>query len=394
MLNRHLSNILISRYKQARSVYIYGPRQSGKTTLARSSFPDLPYVTLEDPDVLDYAISDPRSFLQQFKEGGIIDEPQRYPDLFSYLQSEIDLNNKKFILSSSQNFLMMESISQSLAGRISILNLLPLSKAEIEHKPWVSLEDKLMIPPKEPHSIDTLWPLILKGGYPELYRIPGAMDYWFSDYVRTYLERDVRRLIKVEDLSIFQRFLKLCAGRSGHLLNYANLASDTGISETTCRRWLGLLEQSGLVMLLKPYHNNFQKRIVKSPKLYFLDTGLLCHLLMIKTQEHLETHPALGAIVETYTVTEIYKTFLNHGIEPECYFWRDAQKNEVDLLLALPDNQLLPIEIKAGQTIASDWLKPLDKLCTLAKIEKSFLLYGGKQSQQRNTTNIFPLDVL
>ena len=292
MIVRHLSKVLKARYKSARSVYIFGPRQSGKTTLVKETFPELKYVNLEDPDTLEFSETDPRGFFAQFDSdgGGIIDEPQRNPKLFSYLQGQIDNDKKKFILTSSQNFLTMESISQSLAGRITVLNLLPLSKKEIDGKSLIKSESifNAMDYKDKYTNIDHMWGYILKGGYPELNVNPECFSYWPGDYVRTYLERDIRRVINVQDLGVFQKFLKLCAGRTGSILNRASLAGDCGISETSCVRWLSLLEQSGIIYILKPYYNNFDKRQVKSPKIHFVDSALCCYLLSIKTVEHLK----------------------------------------------------------------------------------------------------------
>lgn len=394
MIPRHLKEQLIKRYKLSRSIYIFGPRQSGKTTIAKQTFPDLPYVTLEDPDVLEYATTDPRGFLEQFKIGAIIDEPQRYPELFSYLQSEIDMKSKKYILTSSQNFLTMESISQSLAGRITILNLMPLSKREIEGKSLINLETFFNDKTSNLLSINTLWDKILIGGYPEVVSNPGVFEYWYSDYVKTYIERDVRRIINVQDLSIFQKFMKLCAGRTGSILNKASLANDTGISEKSCTRWLSLLEQSGIIVLLKPYHNNFNKRQIKAPKIFFIDTGLCSYLLGIKQQDHILTHPLLGSMVETYVFSEIYKNFLNNGLDTDFYYWRDQNGNEIDLIIDIEPSKSIVIEIKAGQTINNKMLSSLNKWASMAENSKLILIYGGSQYQTRNGINILPINAL
>lgn len=391
MFERQLKNQLVRRWKTARSIYLFGPRQSGKTTLARTTFPALPYFNLEDPDVLDYVQSDPRGFLSQFPRGGIIDEPQRSAHLFSYLQGQIDLEKKKFLLTSSQNFLTMESISQSLAGRITFLNLFPFTKREIDRKPITDLSE-IFLPPQKPcDTLDKLYPYILKGGYPEIHEKPGSFEFWHSDYVKTYLERDVRRIINVQDLSVFQRFIKLCAGRTGNLLNKASLAADCGISEKSCTRWLSLLEQSGIIVLLKPYLSNLIKRQTKSPKLFFMDTGLCCFLLGIKTTSHLNTHPLIGSLIETYVISEIYKNMLNQGIEPECYFWRDQHGNEIDLVLTMPNGQIVPIEIKAGQTINGKMFNSLEHWCKIAKVQKGILLYGGSEYQRRKNIDVLPI---
>ena len=389
---RHLEPILRKRFQQARSVYLFGPRQSGKTTLARHCFPEIPYVSLEDPDARDYAKSDPKGFLNSFKTAAIIDEPQHFPDLFSYLQSEIDIRQKKFILTSSQNFLLSSSISQSLAGRLSILNLMPMTMSERFKKPYSDLWQK--IKQDEPSSpITELYEQLLCGGYPEPVTHKASREFWYSDYTRTYLERDVRQVINVQDMGTFQRFLKLSAGRSGQILNRSSLSNDSGISETTCQRWLSILEQSGLIFYSAPYHNNFNKRITKSPKIYFWDTGLLCHLLGIRTTEHLHQHPLYGAIIETHVVAEIRKNFLNAGIEEPTFHWRDQQGEEIDLILE-HNGVPIPIEIKAGQTIASSMLKSLEKWQITTQHAQNVLFYGGATSQKRNNTHIQPIGVL
>lgn len=398
MIERHLKKQIVKRYSASRSVYVFGPRQSGKTTLSCNTFPDLPYINLEDPDSLEYFTSDPRGFFASLKDGAVIDEPQRSPDLFSYLQGQIDQEKKKFILTSSQNFLTMESISQSLAGRISILTLLPLSQHEIQGKPLISFEQLLAFRKdkneKSAAQINAIWPSILKGGYPEVHLNPDVFSYWYSDYIKTYLERDVRRIINVQNLTVFQRFLKLCAGRTGSVLNKASLASDCGISESNCVRWLSLLEQSGIIILLQPFYKNFNKRLIKSPKLIFVDTGLCAYLLGIKTVDHLSMHPLMGSIVETFVITEIYKNFLNRAVDPKFYYWRDQHGHEIDLLIEADDGKIVPIEIKAGQTITSKMTDSLKKWCALSGEKRGFLLYGGAEHQSRNNIEVLPIGVL
>ncbi|MGE4169788.1 MAG: ATP-binding protein [Candidatus Margulisiibacteriota bacterium] len=394
MIQRHITTELKARFLASRSLYIFGPRQSGKTTLARETFPELRYISLEDPDHLAFATDDPRGFLNQFETQGIIDEPQRCPSLFSYLQSEIDIKKKKFILTSSQNFLLMEKVSQSLAGRISLLNLLPLSLSEIEHRPLIPFPD--LLNQHTSASFDTLnnrLETIITGGYPELWENPAARSYWHSDYVRTYLERDVRQILQVQDLGRFNQFLKLTAGRSGSLLNKASLAADCGLSETHCARWLSILEQSGIIYLLKPFYQNYNKRLTKSPKLYFNDTGLLCHLLSISTPTHLETHPLFGNIVETFVVSELRKNHLNQGLDPDFYFWRDAKGEEIDLIVP-HHTTLIPVEIKSTQTIKPETLKPLFKWMNLSGSQEAVLLYGGTDIQHRTQAVIFPISAL
>jgi predicted AAA+ superfamily ATPase len=394
VIERHIKKQLVTRFNSARSIYIFGPRQSGKTTIAKYCFPELSYVSLEDPDVLEFAKSDPRAFLGQFSDAAIIDEPQRFPELFSYLQGEIDNLHKKFILTSSQNFLMMESISQSLAGRISILQLYPLTNKELTAQKIKPIEDYFQLKNTETYSIDQQFDSIIRGGYPEVNANPDTFQFWHSDYIKTYLEKDVRQIINVQDLSIFQRFLRLCAGRTGNLINKASLASDCGISESNCNRWLSLLEQSGIIFLLNPYHKNFNKRLIKSPKLYFIDTGLCSHLLGIKSPEHLRSHPLYGAIIETYVVTELFKNFHNQGIEPQLYFWRDQRGNEVDVVFELLSGETCAIEIKAGQTINSEMLTSIANWCDLSGTTKTIVFYGGSKVQVRENVMIIPIAML
>jgi len=395
MIERHVSKILKERYQYARSIYIFGPRESGKTTLAKEIFPKLKYVSLEDLDILEFSQTDPRGFFAQFDEqgGGIIDEPQRNPKLFSYLQGQIDNENKKFVLTSSQNFLMMESVSQSLAGRISIVNLLPLTKAEIDNKLLISVDNLFQLKKQNQDlpNIESLWPYILRGGYPEVITTPPISPQWYSDYITTYIERDVRNIINIQNLTLFQRFIKLCAGRTGNILNKSSLAADCGISESNCSRWLSLLEQSDIIILLKPYYINFGKRQVKSPKLHFLDSGLCCHLLSIKTTEHLKTHPLLGAILESYVVSEVYKTYCNNGINPALYYARDKNGLEINLIIELANGHVLPIEIKASQTVTKYALRPLIKWMELAHAKQGVLLYGGSTYQDRTNIQVVPI---
>lgn len=350
---------------------ITGPRQSGKTTLARALFADKPYVTLEDLEERSFADSDPRGFLARFPQGAILDEVQRCPDLFSYLQGVVDQRGRmgEFILTGSQQFGLMSSISQSLAGRVGLLQLLPFSLAE--------LNDGGVLPA-------TLDEAMLRGCYPPLYDRPVAPGDWFPNYVATYLERDVRQLLAVRDLSLFQRFLKMCAARSGQLLNLSALAADCGISHVTARQWLTVLEASYIVYLLRPHHQNFGKRLVKMPKLYFLDTGLLAYLLGIRDAESLAIHASRGALFETLVVSECVKHQFNAGQVAELYFWRDSAGHEVDLLIP-QGSRFMPVEIKSGATFSGDWIAPLRKLSALfgeAALTPG-IIYGGDGQYER-----------
>ncbi len=321
-------------------VAVTGPRQSGKTTLARQLFADKPYVSLENPEEREFAEQDPRRFLARFADGAVLDEVQRCPGLFSWLQGLVDerLRMGDFVITGSAQFDLMAGISQSLAGRVGRVELLPLSGAEL----GLALA---------PSSLDDV---LLKGAYPALYDRELVPADWFANYVATYVERDVRQLIAVRDLGQFQRFIRMCAARSGQLLNLSALGADCGISSNTAREWISVLETSYLVTRLLPHHRNFGKRLVKSPKLYFLDVGLMAWLLGIRDATSLATHVSRGALFETWVVTELIKQRFNAGQSSDLYFWRDSQGHEVDVLFETPEG-LQAIEIKSGSTVASDW---------------------------------------
>ena len=357
-------------------VTITGPRQSGKTTLARAVFAGRPYRSLEDPDVRALAVDDPRGFLSGLRDGAVLDEVQRAPDLMSYLQSNVDDDGRmgRFVLTGSQQFGLMSGISQSLAGRSAFVELLPLSRAELAGDG------------RAPGSLNET---LFMGGYPALYDRPVAPRDWFPAYVAAYVERDVRQLLKVQDLDSFQRFVRLCAGRSGQLLNLSSLAADCGITHNTARAWISVLEASYILFLLPPHHANFNKRLVKSPKLYFLDTGLLCWLLGIQEPDQLAAHPLRGAIFETWVVGELRKAYLNRGERPLFYFWRDSNGNEVDLLVESASG-LMPIEIKSGQTLNRDFFSGLKRWMALAGglAEKPTLIYGGDGVHERQGVRV------
>ena len=357
-------------------VTVTGPRQSGKTTLARKVLPDRPYRSLEDPDVRERALDDPRGFLAQLPDGGLLDEVQRAPELFSYLQTHVDNDGRMglFMLTGSQQFGLLSGISQSLAGRAAFLELLPLSQRE--------LEAGGLSPGDLNHRI-------LTGGYPALFDRPVTPRRWFPAYVTAYVERDVRQLLKVLDLDVFQRFVRLCAGRSGQLLNLSSLANDCGITHNTAKAWISVLEASYLVFLLQPHHANFNKRLVKSAKLYFFDTGLLCWLLGIQQPEQLDVHPLRGSIFETFVIAELRKAWVNGGELPMFYFWRDSNGNEVDLLIET-GAKLLPVEIKSGQTVNRDYFKTLERWTDMAGTMATdpTLIYAGDDEQMRRGVRV------
>ncbi len=354
---------------------ITGPRQSGKTTLARAVFSTKPYVSLENPQENEFARTDPQRFLARFVDGAILDEVQRCPALLSWLQQMVDERARMgdFVLTGSAQFDLLAGITQSLAGRVGRIELLPLSGSELA-------SDKL------PEDLDAL---LFTGGYPALYDRPLAPGDWFANYVATYLERDVRQLLAVQDLSQFHRFVRMCAARSGQLLNLAALGADCGIAAVTAAKWLSVLEASYLVMRLAPYHRNFGKRLVKSPKLYFLDVGLMAWLLGIREASNIETHAARGALFETWVVSELVKQRFNNGQSAELFFWRDNVGHEVDVVCETSQG-LQAIEIKSGSTFASDWPQAINKWVGLADtpVLPPQIIYGGSGHYARQGCDV------
>ena len=364
MIPRQASNTLKRLAQGFPVLAITGPRQSGKTTLSRALFADKPYVSLENPQEREFALTDPQRFLARFESGAVLDEVQRCPQLLSWLQQMVDERQRMgdFVLTGSAQFDLLAGMTQSLAGRVGRVELLPLSGLELG-------------PQRLPQTLDTL---LFSGGYPALYDRTLAPTDWFPNYVATYLERDVRQLLAVHDLSQFHRFVLMCAARSGQLLNLAALGSDCGISAVTAGKWLSVLETSYLVMRLPPYHRNFGKRLVKTPKLYFLDVGLMAWLLGIRDARTVETHAARGALFETWVVSELVKQRFNAGQGADLFFWRDNVGHEVDVVLETPQG-LQAIEIKSGSTFASDWPKVVSKWAAMADTPAStpVIIYGG-----------------
>ena len=358
-------------------IVISGPRQSGKTTLAKSVFSHKTYVSLENPDERAFALEDPKRFLQRFSDGAVLDEVQRCPELLSWLQGLVDERGimGDFVLTGSAQFDLMAGVTQSLAGRAARVELLPLSATE------------LAATQQAPADLNTA---LFQGGYPALYDRKLTPQDWFANYIATYLERDVRQLITVRDLSRFQTFVKMCAARSGQLLNLTSLGADCGVSSVTAKHWLSVLEASYIVTLLQPHHRNFGKRLVKAPKLYFCDVGLAAWLLGIRDVSTLDTHSARGALFETYVVSELTKQRLNAGQPRDLYFWRDSAGNEVDVLIESAQG-LQAIEIKSGSTFASDWSSGLKKWNKFAGDEsiKPTLVYGGNESYAREGVQVW-----
>ncbi len=369
MIIRKSSEKLLELAKYFKVVAVVGPRQSGKTTLVRDIFKDKPYVTLEDPDQRRFALEDPRGFLAGFQDGAILDEVQRTPELFSYLQGIVDPNpaTGQFILTGSNNFLLQQSITQSLAGRVGYLQLLPFALTEIYPEQDAVLDDDS---------------LLIKGGYPPLYDPGIPPSVWFPNYLRTYIERDVRQIKNITDLIVFERFIRLLAGRVGQELNLTSLGNEVGVDSKTIQSWIGVLESSFIIYLLRPHFQNFNKIIVKRPKLYFLDTGLVSFLLGIRTIDQMALHPLRGALFENLVISEMIKQRTNEAEEVNLYFWRDKTGHEIDLLVD-KGNDLLPIEIKSGKTINSDYFKNLKFWMRLSGQKKGIVLYAGEQIQTR-----------
>lgn len=356
-------------------VAVLGPRQSGKSTLVTSIFDDYAYRNLEDPSVRQFAEEDPKAMLQSGESGMIIDEFQRVPNLVSHIQVFSDARDRpgQLILTGSQNFLMMERISQSLAGRVSILTLLPFSLGELHAVDLGSLED-----------------VLFRGLYPRLYSADINPRRFYESYIRTYLERDVRSIRDVGDLSTFQRFLRVCAGRVGQIVNYSSIGDDLGLSHNTVRAWMSVLEASYVVRLLRPFHRNFGKQTTKSPRLYFVDTGLVCALLEIDSSGSLRNHHLRGAIFENLVVNEIAKAFVNEAKREPLSYWRDRRGNEVDLLVEKAENRVA-VEAKAGMTIAGTWFRGLSyygNLDPACPPENRYVVYGGEEGQKRSSGEV------
>lgn len=392
MINRFLEAYLLRDAGAYPVLTLTGPRQSGKTTLARAAFSDHRYVSLELIDSRRFAREDPRGFLAQFAGPVILDEVQHAPDLLSYIQGIVDDDPTpgRFILTGSQNFLLMRSVSQTLAGRCGILNLLPFSRAELEGHGQNEPAPPAALFANRKTGLD-LWQAIRTGFYPRIHDRGIPPEVWLADYLQTYIERDVRSLANVGDLEAFTRFLALCAGRAAQLLNYSSLASDGGVSVDTARRWVSVLKASFILFLLPPHHRNFNKRLVKSPKLYFFDTGLLCQLLGIREAGQILTHPLRGAIFENYVVAEVAKAYLHHRRTPPLFFWRDRTGHEIDLLIE-EAGKLFPVEIKSSQTVSGDMLDGLKWWLNLAgqPAQEAILVYAGAEAFTRTQIGVRP----
>jgi len=399
MIERALAAKLRTTATRFPVVTITGPRQSGKTTLAKAVFTDYRYVSLEPPDVREFAVEDPRGFLAQFDGPVILDEVQRAPDLFSYIQVLVDEHGDwvgRFILTGSHNFLLHQGLSQSLAGRCAVLHLLPLSLAELWGRRAFPLDALGRRVPRNPEPPEVgLMETLFTGFYPRIHDKHLPPRDWLAGYYQTYVERDVRNVLNVGDIETFGRFLRLCAGRCGQLLNLSSLGSDCGVSHVTVKRWLSVLEASFIIVLLRPHHRNFGKRLVKSPKLYFLDTGLLCYLLQVHAPEELFHRAERGAVFESFVVSEFTKSFMHQGEQPRLNFWRDAAGHEVDIVVDR-GAELVPAEIKSAQTVASGFFDGLAYWRKLSGDEAvpCALVYGGDRAFRRSGACVYPWHVL
>lgn len=373
MIARNIAGKIIDLHKKYPVIALTGARQTGKTTLLKSIFNDLPYINLEDLDNRTLAETDPRGFLSNFPNGAVIDEVQQVPQLFSYIQQIVDNQDIRFVLSGSQNFQLLENITQSLAGRTAVLSLMPLSLSELANSGYVfeSFED-----------------IVFKGFYPRMFDKDIPATDFFPYYINTYIERDVRQIKNIENISLFSNFLQLCAGRIGQILNLQSLANDIGISPNTVKAWITVLEASYILYLHKPHFNNLNKRIIKSPKIYFYDTGLACSLLQINSPQQLKTHYLKGGLFENFVINEISKYYWNKGIKPPVYFWQNKHKKEIDLII---DKGVVsyPIEIKAAKTKNISLLENLAYWNKLTPTSSNFLnlIYGGDENFKTSQGN-------
>ena len=373
MIDRQLEKELHLLKSEFPIVAILGPRQSGKTTISQKVFPDYEYVTLEDIDHREFAQNDPRGFLDRYKEKVILDEIQRVPLLMSYLQSHVDKmkENGKIIITGSHNFLLMEQISQSLAGRVGITKLFPFSYKELAE------------------TENDINEIIYKGSYPRIYDQGIRPEVFYKNYISTYIEKDIRQIKQIAKIDDFLKFIKILAGRTGQELNTNSISDECGVSHNTIKEWISVLEASFIVYRLRPFHKNYNKRIVKNPKIYFTDTGLVCSLLGIRKKEELEYHFLKGSLFETYVVNEFIKYNFNFGEKFDLYFWRDNHKKEIDIIMDLGSRQKV-FEVKSSKTVQEKFFDTLKYWHSLSEteLENLYLIYGGEENHRRNGMNV------
>lgn len=377
LINRRIYDAVKAMIPKYPIIALTGPRQSGKTTLLKDLFQGYRYVSLENPDYRNFAEKDPNGFLEEYDHQVIFDEVQRVPALFSYLQTKVDEHPDRmgsYVLSGSQNFHLMQNITQSLAGRVAIFKLFPLDHLELSSAGL--LQDEFL---------DNL----VKGYYPAIYHRDIPTKIFYSNYIQTYINRDVSELIAIREMRLFQNFLSLCAARAGQLLNLNALANECGITQPTAKAWLSALEQSFITFQIYPYYKNFSKRVLKTPKLYFYDTGLLCHLLKISSSEKLLIHPFKGALFENMMIAEYVKQMHHANNVEDIWFWRDSGGNEVDLLVDKGLDYSI-VEFKASKTVTTDMFDGLNKFEQISKIEglQKILVYGGNENQKRSAGDL------
>lgn len=397
MIRRNLETSIRIYSSQYPVVAIVGPRQSGKTTLARYMFPDHKYLSLENLDIRHMAQDDPRGFLDDYGKNIILDEIQRVPSLFSYLQERVDLDESPagYVLTGFQQFLLMEKITQSLAGRIITFQLYPFSFNELYGaKPDKNIDSIFKIKQRDIKGVEKIdiYRMIFTGMYPRIHDKKLDARKWIENYILTYIERDIRSLVNVDNLKLFEDFLKICASMSGQLINYTSISNSIGVSQPTVKKWLSLLETSGILFVLPPHYKNFKKRIVKTPKLYFTDTGVLSFLLSIRNPDELISHPLWGNIFETFIISELYKRVHHTGEKPPFYFWRDKTGNEIDLIVDI-GSKLLPIEIKASKTYSPKLKTNIFSWLNLKNntSEKGFVIYRGEEViGKRSAVSVIP----
>ncbi|MBM3790853.1 MAG: ATP-binding protein [Acidobacteria bacterium] len=377
MIERTVAPQLWEAFSRYPVVGVVGPRQSGKSTLARAVFPGLPLINLEGLDEREYALRDPKGFLARFPNGVVLDEIQRTPDLPSYIQVLVDERRRpgQFVLTGSQNFVLMERVSQSLAGRIALFRLLPFSVAELAGAGSTGAP---------------LFEVLFHGFYPRIHDRQLAPTQWLESYLETYIQRDVRTLRNIGDLSSFTRFLRLCAGRAANLLNLSSLAGDCGTSVGTAKAWLSVLEASFIIFLLPPHFESFNKRLIKAPKLHFVDVGLLAFLLGIRSPAELEIHARRGDLFENFVAAELLKAKYHTAVSGDLYFWRDKSGHEIDLLMEAGPRRI-PIEVKSGQTVQPEFFRNLDYWRRISgAVERGHLVYAGNDRQERSEHTVHP----